>query len=150
MKRCPHCNKTYESGNYCTSCGNRLVEINEFDIFGDPLYTDTKIDNNDSNTINNQELPLESNNFLVEKRENLGSWFGRFLSILSIGALFAPIFGQAVCIAALLFNILGNNDKKRQLPYTIISLITFILSIVFFVLLIKNGVIQDLIQTNGA
>lgn len=147
MKRCPNCNKEYYNGNFCTVCGVRLVENEvKFDIFGDPISEEKKenkvtiLDENGNNII------VESDSLIAEENKGNIKPISKFMTLISIGALFIPLFGTIIPLVALILNILTikTTNDKRHIPYFVISLIALILSIIFIALLIKSGVLADL------
>ncbi len=146
MKRCPNCNKEFKNGNYCTTCGIPLVEDQiTYDIFGDPIVNSEKADvvilDQNNNAI------LEDTDNLIEGKDNFKT-FSKFISLISIGSLFIPLFGQIIPIIAMVLNIsvITNERNKKHIPYLVISIATLILSIVFFILLFKSGVLTDLVN----
>ncbi len=144
MKRCPNCNKEYINGNYCTICGTSLVEDEiKFDIFGDPINQV-----NEKPTVEivdeNYQIIVESDNFVARDR-NIKA-FSKFISLISIGSLFVPLYGSIISLAALIISLVIIKKDNKHLPYFIISLITLILSIIFFALLLRSGVLTDILN----
>ena len=146
MKRCPNCNKEYVNGNYCTTCGIPLVEAEvKYDIFGDPIIYDNETNTQVLDQYNN--VIVQDTDNIVERKGNMKA-ISKFLTLISVGSLFIPLIGSAISIVALVLNIsvINNNNDKKHIPYFAIALVTLILSIVFFVLLIKSGVLTDLMS----
>ena len=147
MKRCPNCNKEFKNGNYCTTCGIPLVEDQiTYDIFGDPI--EYKAQTKNVVLSQNNNAILEDTDNLIEGTEGKNNFktFSKFISLISIGSLFIPLFGQIISIVAMVLNItiITNDRDKKHIPYLAISIATLILSIVFFIMLYKSGVIADL------
>ena len=143
MKKCPKCSKEYQYGNYCAICGSRLVEEVSVDIFGDPLYESEPKEERHTTT---NEITITNPDNIRETPNIVG--ISKFLSLISLGTFFVPMFGIVISIAALALSIVSvqKSDSKKQIAYFIISLTTLILSIIFFVLLLKSGVLSDLIS----
>lgn len=147
MKYCPNCNRNFEKGNYCPACGRLLEYRNDFDIFGDDLNTEPKRDDTvyDSNFNEVKAIKSGDDNFATNFKENKKN-IGKLLSFLSIPLLFVPFYGSIISLISLILNFKHYKNEKGKLSYLIISIVTLVLSIIWLVVVLKLGIINDLLK----
>lgn len=113
MKYCKKCGKSYESGDYCPTCGKLLSDssVAEAEVVGD-----------DSGRSHDK----------AGKRDRVFSVFarvGKIIGLVSIGAWIVPLLGPIACVYGIVFSAMGlysSNKKDASLGLT--------LNIVFFVI----------------
>ncbi len=137
MKYCPKCNKVYNDNLFfCSDCGSKLEHVVEYDIFGEPI--EEKV---------NKQAEQGTTTFINKEDKN-----AKFLrnsemfAFISIGFSMVPFYGFIFCLASLIMNIKAYSLNKKHLVYIILSIVTLLFNIVFFILEIRYGVFQNIIE----
>ena len=140
MKYCSNCKKAYQdNASYCGICGSPLERI-EFDIFGEPMHVSANP--NPSATYYNRK-PIDP-----ESRASRTIMVSEAMALISIGAMFVPLYGSIVCLVAMITNGRTVKTYKKNVGYLILSIITLIISLYFLYLLVASGTLIEM--TSGA
>ena len=139
MKFCKKCNRVFnDTAVYCPECGEKLTEPAEYDIFGEPLKEES--------TPKDDGVVLDRFGNPINKKEDTISTIkdksGEILALLSVGFFLIPIWGLGECIASIILNSGEHNRAKRG--YLILSIITTILSVVWLVVVLKSGILNEI------
>ena len=145
MKYCNKCNKYYtDSAIYCPDCGSKLEEQINYDIFGDILESKSADRyNHQDNVIYDDSKNVISDNSENEQFSTKGK-APEILAFLSIFAFFIPIWGTGICVLSTISNASNYSKTKKNVGYLIMSIVGIVLSIVFFMLIIKYGILEEM------
>ncbi len=141
MKYCKNCNKVFkEEAIFCPECGAQLDKAVEYDIFGEPMEERVRV-----NAYNNQYRSSQtSTENIMVSRKNTQTKTSEIFALISIGTWLIPFYGSIISVFALVQNVNRYKEDKTRLPYLIISSITLALSIIWIVVVLKTGVLQDM------
>ena len=143
VKICEHCNQLFsDDKSFCPICGRALVKPVEYDIFGEPL--DNKRTNIEPEIINSDGSVINNDNAY-----NIRDKRAEIFAFLSLGASLVPFFGLIFIINAFFINLNEYRRFKKNLGYLILTGICFIFSIIWIILLIKYGVLEEILNLNN-
>ena len=148
MKFCNKCNKLYEDSLfYCPECGSKLDSTMNYDIFGDPLNAEQDGKNQD---VVQDGVVYDENKEIIDNKQEKISYRKIFreknaeiFALVTIATMFLPIYGIFISVYAVIANASILSQEKKNLGYLILSIFTLIFSVVWLILVIKNGIIQE-------
>lgn len=133
MKYCSNCRRVFDDqASYCPTCGTKLIEPERYDIFGEKIEEKKNI-KDDIEEIRKEEVNINPKYYQRHAYE--------ILSYISIASWLLPVVGLIIPIIS--FSLTIKSDKKR-IGLLILSVISFILCIIYMYILYINGVFHRL------